>query len=45
MAKKPKSKKTTKHRGKEYDEPDVESFSHIKKRGKHKGAKTDTKDR
>ena len=45
MAKKPKSKKTTKHRGKEYDEPDVETFSDIKKKGKHKGAKTDTKDR
>ena len=45
MAKKPIVRKPIKHKGGEYDEPDVEKFSHTKKKGKHKGAKTDTKDR
>ena len=45
MAKKPIVRKPIKHKGGENDEPDVEKFSHTKKKGKHKGAKTDTKDR
>jgi hypothetical protein len=44
MPKKLKSKKPSKHKGEEYDEPNIEKFSHIKKKGKHKGAKTVIKD-
>ena len=46
MAKKPLvDTKTVKYEGKEYDEPDVEKFSHLKKKGKHKRGKKDTQDR
>ena len=45
MAKKPLARKPIKKTGKGNENPNVEYFSHTKKKGKHKRAKTDTKDR
>ena len=44
MAKKPIVRKPIKHKGGEYDGPDVEKFSHTKKKGKHKRGKASPKD-
>ena len=44
MAKKPIVRKPIKHKGGEYDGPDVEEFSHLKKKGKHRRGKKDTQD-